>query len=100
VTLAEALRAYLNLVAINVLLLLILMATPIPSLNLTHGQILWALARGTRPDRRLIDQVRYLRLLGYPSARRNSARAAETACATATSTSSSWAWEFGRQSEG
>jgi hypothetical protein len=42
------------------------MATATPSLNLSHGQVLWALARGTRPQRRLIDQVRYLRLLGVP----------------------------------
>lgn len=38
----------------------------VPSLNLTHGQVLWALARGTPPEQRLIDQLRYLRLLGVP----------------------------------
>jgi hypothetical protein len=37
-----------------------------PSLNLTHGQALWVLSRGRPPERRLIDQVRYLRLLGTP----------------------------------
>jgi hypothetical protein len=42
------------------------MATATPLLNLSHGQVLWALARGTRPQRQLIDQVRYLRLLGVP----------------------------------
>jgi hypothetical protein len=34
--------------------------------TLTHGQVLWALSRGTSPNARLIDQVRYLRLLGIP----------------------------------
>lgn len=38
----------------------------IPALRLTHGQVLWALSRGRPPARRLIDQVRYLRLLGIP----------------------------------
>ena len=42
------------------------MMTVAPALNLSHGQVLWALARGTRPRRQLIDQVRYLRLLGVP----------------------------------
>jgi hypothetical protein len=40
--------------------------TPLPDLNLSHGQVLWALARGTLPDRVLRDDVRYLRLLGVP----------------------------------
>lgn len=35
-------------------------------LHLTHGQVLWALSRGRAPERRLVDQVRYLRLLGVP----------------------------------
>ena len=38
----------------------------VPSLNLSHGQVLWTLSRGTLPDSRLVDQVRYLRLLGVP----------------------------------
>ncbi len=42
------------------------MLQSVPSLNLTHGQVLWALARGRPPERRLVDQVRYLRLLGLP----------------------------------
>jgi hypothetical protein len=37
-----------------------------PSINLGHGQVLWTLSRGTLPDSRLVDQVRYLRLLGVP----------------------------------
>jgi hypothetical protein len=37
-----------------------------PSANLSHGQVLWTLGRGTLPDSRLVDQVRYLRLLGVP----------------------------------
>jgi hypothetical protein len=37
-----------------------------PAFVLTHGQVLWVLARGVPPDRQLIDQVRYLRLLGVP----------------------------------
>jgi hypothetical protein len=37
-----------------------------PSLTLTHGQVLQALSRGHTPEPRLIDQVRYLRLLGVP----------------------------------
>jgi hypothetical protein len=42
------------------------MKTTMPLHTLTHGQVLWALSRGTSPDARLIDQVRYLRLLGVP----------------------------------
>jgi hypothetical protein len=41
-------------------------SSPGPSLNLTHGQILWTLSRGTSPERRLVDHLRYLRLLGVP----------------------------------
>jgi hypothetical protein len=37
-----------------------------PLINLSHGQVLWTLSRGTLPDSRLVDQVRYLRLLGVP----------------------------------
>jgi len=42
------------------------MASPVPSLNLTHGQVLWTLSRGTSSEQRLVDQARYLRLLGVP----------------------------------
>ena len=35
-------------------------------LNLTHGQVAWALARGAPPAALLIDQLRYLRQLGVP----------------------------------
>ncbi len=42
------------------------MTTVAPALDLSHGQVLWALARGTQPQRPLIDQVRYLRRLGVP----------------------------------
>jgi hypothetical protein len=42
------------------------MESSVPSLNLTHGQVLWALSRGTSPEQRLVDQARYLRLLGVP----------------------------------
>lgn len=44
------------------------MASSKPALNLTHGQLLWTLGRGTPPAQRLIDQLRYLRLLGIPFA--------------------------------
>jgi hypothetical protein len=44
-------------------------ATPIPNLNLTHGQVLWTLSRGVTPDPILIDQLRYLRRLGVPFSR-------------------------------
>jgi hypothetical protein len=42
------------------------MMTRVPELQLSHGQVLWALARGMLPEQRLIDQVRYLRQLGVP----------------------------------
>jgi hypothetical protein len=35
-------------------------------LNLTHGQVAWALARGAPPAALLLDQLRYLRQLGVP----------------------------------
>src|SRR5215472_5449996 len=35
-------------------------------LSLTHGQVVWALARGEPPATLLIDQLRYLRQLGVP----------------------------------
>jgi hypothetical protein len=40
--------------------------TPVPRLSLSHGQVAWALARGTPPSRQLLDQLRYLRQLGVP----------------------------------
>src|SRR5229473_2796401 len=40
--------------------------TRVPELELSHGQVLWALASGRSPDQRLIDEVRYLRQLGVP----------------------------------
>src|SRR5262249_41899673 len=42
------------------------MEAPKFQLDLTHGQAMWALSRGRPPEQRLIDQVRYLRLLGVP----------------------------------
>jgi len=39
---------------------------PLPDLNLTLGQVLWALNHGREPDKVLQDQVRYLRQLGIP----------------------------------
>lgn len=42
------------------------MASSAAPLSLTHGQVLWALSRGRPPERPLVDQVRYLRLLGIP----------------------------------
>lgn len=38
----------------------------IPHLQLTHGQVAWALFGGQKPDRRTLDSLRYLRLLGVP----------------------------------
>ncbi len=42
------------------------MPVPLPILELTHGQAMWALAYGQVPPRRLLDQARYLRTLGIP----------------------------------
>src|ERR1700726_63957 len=42
------------------------MSESIPNLRLTHGQVLWALARGEPPRSALIDQIRYLRRSGVP----------------------------------
>lgn len=42
------------------------MPTRIPTLSLTHGQVLWALARGRSPEPTMVDQLRYLRRLGVP----------------------------------
>lgn len=38
----------------------------IPRLQLTHGQVAWALCGGHAPDRRTLDALRYLRQLGVP----------------------------------
>ena len=42
------------------------MSTEIPKLNLSHGQVLWALSHGMPASQDTIAQVRYLRLLGVP----------------------------------
>lgn len=42
------------------------MTTEIPKLNLSHGQVLWALSHGMPASQETIAQVRYLRLLGVP----------------------------------
>jgi len=36
------------------------------NLSLTHGQVVWSLARGQPPSRQLLDQLRYLRQRGVP----------------------------------
>lgn len=38
----------------------------IPHLDLSHGQVAWALSQGSAPHRSTIDALRYLRLLGVP----------------------------------
>jgi hypothetical protein len=38
----------------------------IPRLQLTHGQVAWALCGGQPPDRRTLDALRYLRQLEVP----------------------------------
>jgi hypothetical protein len=43
-----------------------MMPTTIRLLSLTHGQVLWALARGRPPEPTMVDQLRYLRQLGVP----------------------------------
>lgn len=40
----------------------------LPDLDLTLGQVLWAIGYGREPNRVLRDQVRYLRLLDIPPA--------------------------------
>ena len=42
------------------------MPTTVPKLSLSHGQVVYALSRGSAPDPVLIDQIRYLRQLGVP----------------------------------
>lgn len=44
------------------------MPQSLPDLNLTHGQLAWAVGYGRAPDQILKDQIRYLRLLGIPPA--------------------------------
>ena len=46
------------------------MPQQLPDLNLTHGQLLWAVRYGMEPDQRFTDQIRYLRLLDIPPAAR------------------------------
>ena len=38
----------------------------IPDLSLSQGQALWALSQGQPPSQRMIDEARYLRMLGIP----------------------------------
>ena len=45
----------------------------LPDLELTHGQLLWAINYGRVPDQQLKDQVRYLRTLGIPAAAKEQA---------------------------
>lgn len=40
----------------------------IPRLNLTHGQVAWAICDGQPSDQKTTDQLRYLRQLGVPFA--------------------------------
>ncbi len=40
----------------------------LPDLDLSLGQVLWAISYGREPNRALRDQVRYLRMLGIPPA--------------------------------
>ena len=42
------------------------MPSPFPKLNLSHGQVLYALGQGAPLDSATIDRVRYLRRLGVP----------------------------------
>jgi hypothetical protein len=42
------------------------MPQTLPKLNLTHGQVVWAMSRGRPPEQKLLDQIRYLRQLGIP----------------------------------
>ena len=42
------------------------MSALLPELDLTLGQMLWAVRYGREPDQRFRDQIRYLRLLDIP----------------------------------
>jgi DNA-binding transcriptional MerR regulator len=42
------------------------MPSKIPTLSLSHGQVLRAIALGLEPSQRMIDEARYLRTLGIP----------------------------------
>jgi hypothetical protein len=46
----------------------------LPNLELTHGQLLWAIGYGRNASRKLKDQARYLRTLGIPPAAEEQAR--------------------------
>lgn len=41
---------------------------PLTSIQLTHGQVAWALCAGRTPDAQTLDALRYLRQLGVPFA--------------------------------
>src|SRR5262249_26946814 len=56
----------LGTVILDVKLLLMALMPTVPKLTLSHGQVLYALARGQNPDAVLIDQLRYLRQSGVP----------------------------------
>ena len=38
----------------------------VPRLNLTHGQVAWAICAGQPPDKVTVDRLRYLRQLNIP----------------------------------
>lgn len=44
------------------------MPRQLPDLDLSFGQMLWAVRYGGEPDQRFRDQIRYLRLLDIPAA--------------------------------
>lgn len=46
----------------------------LPDLDLTQGQLLWAIRYGREPNQRVKDQVRYLRTLGIPASAQDQAR--------------------------
>lgn len=42
------------------------MLTTLPKLSLSLGQVTWAMSLGRPPEQKLLQQIRYLRLLGIP----------------------------------
>jgi hypothetical protein len=42
------------------------MPATLPDLQLTHGQLLWALSLGHEPSKEVQDKIRYLRQIGIP----------------------------------